>query len=272
MFNIVADSSLDLSLGLDEQTQIVPFKIDLDDKTYVDDSNLDIKNFIKNMINCESFKTACPSPNDYYEAFKKKGDVFCITITSKLSGSYNSAMLAKNLIQDEIDKKIKIIDSRAASTALALLYMELKKYISLGLSFEEISEKISDYNDKLNTMFVLDSLDNLKKAGRLTNLKAIIAKKLNLYPIMAGNNGVIEKVAQARGKKRAFSKLVDLIELRAKNKKELNVVVSHVDDLDQAEKLKESIIERLQPNSVKIINMNALNSLYADYKGIIVSF
>ncbi len=272
MFNIVSDSSLDLSDFVDDKTQIVPFKIDLDDKTYVDDKNLDIKAFIKNMLNCSSFKTACPSPNDYYEAFKKKGDVFCITITSKLSGSYNSAILAKNMVEEELSKNIKVIDSGSASSALALIYLELKKHISLNMSFEEISDKIDEYVGKLNTLFILDSLDNLRKAGRLSNLKAMIARTLNIVPIMCDNNGYIEKAAQARGKKRAFEKLVDLMEIQAKDKEELHVVLSHADNIEQAEKLKQSIINRLNPSSVKIITMNALNTVYADYKGIIVSF
>ncbi len=272
MYNIVSDSSLDLSKFVDNETQIVPFKIDLDGKTYVDDSKLDIKEFIEKMLNCSSFKTSCPSPNDYYEAFKKKGDVFCITITSKLSGSFNSAILAKNMIQEEIAKRIKIIDSGSASPGLALIYLELKKYISLNMSFDDISKRIDEYAKKLETLFVLDSLENLRKAGRLSNLKAIIAKKLNIVPVMQANNGFIEKVAQARGKKKAFDKLVQLIEVKSKGKEELNIIVSHAGNIEQAEKLKESIIKRLNPNSIMVISMNALNTMYSDYKGVIVSF
>ncbi len=272
MINIVSDSSLDRSEFVDNKTEIVPFKIDLDGTTYVDDIKLNISEFIDAMRKCSNFKTACPSPNDYYEAFKQKGDTFCITITSKLSGSYNSAVLAKNMIQEEISKKVKIIDSGSASSALALIYLELKKYIELNMSFDEIADKIDSYVKKMNTLFILDSLENLRKAGRLSNLKAMIAKTLNIVPVMQDNNGYIEKAAQARGKKRAFEKLVDLIEIRSKDKEELNIIVSHADNIDQAEKLRESIVKRLNPNSIRIISMNALNTMYADYKGIIVSF
>ncbi len=272
MINIVSDSSLDRSELVDDKTEIVPFKIDLDGTTYVDDIKLNMSEFVDAMRKCATFKTACPSPNDYYEAFKKKGDVFCITITSKLSGSYNSAVLAKNMIQEEFSKRVKIIDSGSASSALTLVYLELKKYIELNMSFDDVSEKIDSYVKKMNTLFILDSLDNLRKAGRLSNLKAMIAKTLNIVPVMQDNNGYIEKAAQARGKKRAFEKLIDLMEVRSKDKEELNVVVSHADNIEQAEKLKEAIIKRLNPNSINIISMNALNTMYADYKGVIVSF
>lgn len=273
MYNIVSDSSLDEEYYLKENIRIVPFKIDLDETTYIDNYELDNDFFVEKMKESKMFKTSCPSPNDYYNMFKEKGNVFCITISSKLSGSYNSAILAKKMIEEEFNKKIQVIDSMGASTTLVLVYKRLKEYIEKGYTFDEISNNILEYVKNIDTFFILESLDNLKKAGRISSVKFLVAKSLNIVPIMAAKDGVIEKLTQVRGKNKAFDKLVDLIVKKASKKIDVNLVISHVNDYSRANELKQNILKKINIKNIEIIGMSALNSLYAGGKGgIIVSF
>lgn len=274
MIRVVSDSSLDYSVE-EKNLKItrVPFKIDLDDVTYVDD-NKDYDKFLENMRKAETFKTSCPSTGDYLQAYEEDdSDIFCMTITKKLSGSYESAFLAQNLAEENNPKKkIFVIDTMAASTAMALIYERLCELSEKSFNFETIKENISKYVDEVRTLFVSESLENLRKAGRLSNVKAFFAKTLNIIPIMGAVDGKIEKISQARGKKKAFDKLVDTMGELKNNLKDKIVAISHCDNYERAVELKDKIIQRYKPKEVKIIKVSALNSMYVDYKGIIVSF
>ncbi|HHX02663.1 MAG TPA: DegV family protein [Tissierellia bacterium] len=275
MIRIVGDSSLDLNEELlqGEVVPKVPFRIDLDGVEWRDTPDVDLEKFRAAMGEARHFKTACGSPQEFYEAFEKEGDVFAITITSKLSGSYNAAVLGKQLYeQAHPDKKIHIVDSLSASTGLALVYIKLKELIDKRFSFEEIRDEAENFVANMRTFFISQSLENLRKAGRLSNIKALMGRLLRVIPIMGATDGVIEPFATARGKQKAFMKLVDLIEEAAENVTEKVLAISHADNLEDALTLKEAIGKRINFKAIHIIPMGALNTLYADNKGIIVSF
>ncbi len=275
MIRIVGDSSLDLNEELlqGEVVPKVPFRIDLDGVEWRDTPDVDLEKFRAAMGEARHFKTACGSPQEFYEAFEEEGDVFAITITSKLSGSYNAAVLGKQLYeQAHPDKKIHIVDSLSASTGLTLVYMKLKELIDKRFSFEEIRDEAENFVANMRTFFISQSLENLRKAGRLSNIKALMGRLLRVIPIMGANDGVIEPFATARGKQKAFMKLVDLIEEAAENVTEKVLAISHADNLEDALTLKEAIGKRINFKAIHIIPMGALNTLYADNKGIIVSF
>lgn len=275
MIRIVGDSSLDLTeeLSQGEFVPKVPFRIDFDGVEWRDTPDVNLEEFRAAMAAAEKFQTACGSPQEFYEAYEGEGDVFAITITSKLSGSYNAAVLGKQLFEADFpEKKVHIVDSLSASPGPVLIYLKLKELIATGISFEEITAEIENFVANMRTFFISQSLENLRKAGRLSNISALLARLLRVVPIMGATNGIIEPFAKARGKEKAFEKLVDLIEEAAENAKDRILAISHANNLEDAKKLMEAVKKRVPFKDIHIVPMGALNTLYADNKGIIVSF
>lgn len=276
MIKIVGDSSLD-TRPVDEAhlpVTKVPFSVIFDHETIVDTRDVDLVHFTKTMKESSKFQSACPSPNDFLEAYKGPDNVFSITITSKLSGSHNAAELAKKLAEEEggVQGEVVVIDSKSASSGPYLIYRKLSELIDQGLNFEAIKEQIRGYEDTLHTMFISKSLENLRKAGRLSNLKALIVKALNIVPIMGATDGIIEMFDKARGEKRAFETLLNKMEEMAGDLAGKIVAISHADYESKAKELKAAIEKRFQAKEVVILKMQALNTLYADHEGIIISF
>lgn len=276
MIKIVGDSSLDTRPVDEAHLPVVkvPFSVIFDNETIVDTRDVDLVHFTKTMKESSKFQSACPSPNDFLEAYRGPENVFSITITSKLSGSHNAAELAKKLSEEEGESQgeVVVIDSKSASTGPYLIYRRLSELIDEGLSFEDIKEKIKGYEDTLHTMFISKSLENLRKAGRLSNLKAMIVKALNIVPIMGATDGVIEMFDKARGERKAFETLLNKMEEMAGDLAGKIVAVSHADYESKAKEVKAAIEARFKAREVIILKMQALNTLYADHEGIIISF
>lgn len=276
MIKLVGDSSLD-TRPVDEARQPVikvPFSVNFDDSVWVDTRDVDLDGFVAAMKASQTFQSACPSPNDFLEAYRGEDDVFCITITSKLSGSHNSAELAKTLAQEEGESQgeVTVFDSKSASSGPYLVYRRILDLIDQGLSYQEIKQQIPEFIENMHTMFISKSLENLRKAGRLSNIKAMIVKALNIVPIMGANDGVIEMFDKSRGEKRAFETLLNKMEEKAGDLAGRIVAISHADYETKALELKSRIEQRFQPAEVVILRTQALNTLYVDYEGIIISF
>ncbi len=273
MFKIISDSSLDLSEKLKGKLDIkrIPFKLHLDGKEYIDNEELDVNRFIEDMVSSIGVpKTSCPSPQEFLNEFNTEDDVFCITISSKLSGSYNAAVLAKDI--REKDNNVHIFDSKSASVGQTLIGMKINELIELGYSFDKIVENIEVYIGSLKTFFLSDSLRNLIKNGRIPSWKGKIASALHIKPIMGSDDGNIELYDKARGSKKALLKLANLICENAKNSKEKVIAISHVNNLNRALELKELLEEKCKFKDVVIVPTHGLTSLYCDNKGIIVAF
>ena len=177
---------------------MIPLTLQVDDVQIVDDETFDQKRFlelVKASPNCP--KTACPSPETFKQAFTCDAeDIFVITLSSHLSGSYNSAMVGLQMYEEEYGhKNIHILDSWSAPSGelrAALLIRELEEQ---GVPFEEIVEKLEVFKTQMRTYFVLETLDALRKNGRLTGLQAFFATTLNIKPVMGADKGVIIKLA-----------------------------------------------------------------------------
>lgn len=198
-YKILVDSCTDLPAPLKEDSsfKIIPLSLMVDDKVFVDNGSFDQKEFLRIMNeSSNSPKSACPSPDDYMKEISGDGDTFIVTISSELSGSYNSAELAKRLyLEENPHKKIAIIDSHSASVGQTLLAMKIKELISEGHIFEDVVNAVKNFRSEMKTKFVLENLDNLRKNGRLSHLKALVASVLNIKPIMAGTpEGTITKL------------------------------------------------------------------------------
>ncbi len=276
-YKIVADSSCDLNEELKEKLNIslVRFNIDVDDKKFIDDENLDTMELIHAMKNSPNpVRTSCPSPGDFVEEYRKYDNIFAITISSQLSGTYNSAVLAKEMIKDEDLKKfIHVFDSKSASVGETLIALKVKELIDNKLSNIDIVEKVEKYIHEMKTFFVLESLDNLIKNGRITKTKALIANVLNLKPIMGEDGeGNIRLVENVRGTKKAFKRLVEIIGETGGKIEEKILAISHTNAEEKAENLKRDIKSRYNFKDIIVVKTAGLSSAYAYDGGIILAF
>ena len=203
-FRIIGDSCTDLTdeLKQDENVSLAPLYIHIGEHTVIDDATFDQADFLKRVSEYpEAAKSSCPSPQAYMDLFDEKKDNYVITLSSQLSGSYNSAELAKKQFHEDYpNTNIEVFDSKSASVGQTLIARKIKEHALQGDTFHEVVEKVNAYRDAMTTKFVLESLETLRKNGRLSNIKAIICSALNIKPIMTSTDeGEIDKLDQARG-------------------------------------------------------------------------
>ena len=276
-FHIVCDSCTDLT---EEDLKkgcytLVPLTLLVDGEEIIDDETFDQADFLaKVAASKESVKSACPAPESYMEAYSKADDIYVVTLSAELSGSYNSAVLGKNLYEEENGtKNIHVVNSRGAATTQVLIARKLNEYASQGMPFEEVVDKIEEYTTSLRTYFVLETLEVLRKNGRLSRLSATIAGALNIKPVMIGTrDGVIQKAAQARGMKKALAKMVEHMGSEGRDLTRRQFVISHCNCYERAVYVKELIKKHLHAEDVDMVDTKGVSSLYACDGGIIVSY
>ena len=276
-FHIVCDSCTDLT---EEDLKkgcytLVPLTLLVDGEEIIDDETFDQADFLaKVAASKESVKSACPAPESYMEAYSKADDIYVVTLSAELSGSYNSAVLGKNLYEEENGtKNIHVVNSRGAATTQVLIARKLNEYASQGMPFEEVVDTIEEYTTSLRTYFVLETLEVLRKNGRLSRLSATIAGALNIKPVMIGTrDGVIQKAAQARGMKKALAKMVEHMGSEGRDLTRRQFVISHCNCYERAVYVKELIKKHLHAEDVDIVDTKGVSSLYACDGGIIVSY
>ncbi len=276
-YRIIGDSCTDLTEALknDEHIYLVPLSLDVDGRIFEDDNTFDQKEFLKAVAespNCP--KSSCPAPESYMNLFDCEGDVYVVTLSSNLSGSYNSAELAKRLyLEEHEDKNILVIDSCSASIGQTLIVMKLKELVESGKTFEEIVPLIIKYRDELQTKFVLETLETLRKNGRLSNIQAFLASALNIKPVMGSTpDGQIQKLEQARGINKALKLMVELIGKDAINPAEKIVGIAHCNNYERALFVKEEIMKKYPFKECVIVDTAGVSTLYASDGGIVVCY
>ncbi len=276
-YKIVVDSCCELPeiQKKDPHFEIIPLTLSVDDYQVVDDEQFDQKEFIKRVSespNCP--KSACPSPEAYMQAYQ--GDyeaVFVVTLSANLSGSYNSAVLGANLYKETSkDAKIHIFNSKSASVGETQIALEIQKLAEEGKSFDIIVKQVEEFLEKMNTYFVLETLDALRKNGRLTNIQAVLANVLSIKPIMGANpDGTICKLDQVRGMNKALTKMADLIAEKVIQPEEKRLAISHCNCPERAEYVKQLLLDRIKVRETIILNTAGVSTLYASDGGIIVT-
>ena len=275
-YKIVADSSCDLNAELEKymDVKLIPFKIDIDDKSFIDDENIDMDDLYKSMkASPNPIRSSCPSPGDFKAQFVDSDNIFVVTISSKLSATYNSVILAKDMILEEFkDKFVHVFDSKGASVTETLTAMKIQDSINMKLSREEIVNRVEEYIDELKTYFISEDLSNLIKNGRISKTQGLIANLLNIKPVMrADEEGNIETVEKIRGSKKAFKRLVEIIGEKGSNFEEKIAAISHANALDKALALKEDL-KKYNFKDIIIVETTALSAVYVNDGGIIISF
>lgn len=279
-FKIVADSCCDFDehgKKLDN-IQIVPLTLHIGDTDIIDDETFDQMDFIKRVAEYpESPKSSCPSPGTYMEAYEGDYDcVFVVTLSGNLSGSWNSAEVGKKMYFEEHPddkKKIHVFDSCSASAGEARIATYIHELASTeGESFESIVEKVNAYKLEMKTFFVIETLETLRKNGRLTGLQAIVATVLNIKPVMgATDEGVIIKLDQARGMEKALKKLAQIIADTIKNPESKVLAITHCNCPDRAKWMKEQIEALVKFKEITIGETRGVATMYANDGGIIIS-
>lgn len=274
---IVADSSCDLNEDLEKELGItlVPLTLQIGNNSYRDDENLDVKAMIKEMAECPtSPRTACPSPQDFIKAYEGPESVFAVTLSSALSGSYESAMLAKKILMESAeDKFVHVFDSFSASIAETLISIKIFELAKKNYDNLQIVEKVNEYIKNMKTYFLLESLENLMKNGRLGKVKGRIASLLNIKPVMgATDDGNINLVESVRGYQRAFMRFVEIIGEQGEKLEEKVIGIAHVNCRERAEEFKRELMKRYKFKDIIIVETAGLSSIYANQGGIIVAF
>ncbi len=275
-YKIVVDSCCELPAELwkDERFERAPLEIEVGDYRILDDEHFNQQEFLKKVAEYPKCpKSSCPSPESYMNAYRTEAErVYVVTLSSKLSGSYNSAVLGKNLYEEQYgDKDILVVDSHSAScgeTQIALKLMELEEQ---GLSFAEITKKIRHFRNEMHTYFVLDNLETLRKNGRLTGLKAVVASTLNIKPVMGAEEGTIIQKGQGIGMKKALNKMVDFLAAELKDADKKRIIISHCNAPERALLVEQMVKLKTGCMDIMILDTAGISSMYANDGGVIVA-
>lgn len=272
-FKIVSDSSSDL-LTLDGVPyESAPLKIITDNKEYVDNSELDVASMLTELKSYKGrSRSSCPSSGEYYNAFGDADNIFCITITSGLSGSFNSAQVAaKQYAEEHPERNIRVIDSLSTGPENALLIEKLRDLILEGKDFSSINNEINEYHKHTALIFALESMHNLANNGRVSSLKAKMAGILGIRAIgKASEKGTLEMLCKSRG---LAGMLTDILaNMINEGYDGGRVKIHHASNLPAAEMLKERILEKFPEAKINIAMAGGLCSFYAEAGGLLVGF
>lgn len=275
-FHIVADSCCELTADMKKRgnIEIAPLTLEVGGESILDDETFDQKYFLKRVAECpECPKSACPSPDYFRKSFLNGAErCYAVTLSAQLSGSYNSAVLGANLAQEENeDLKIHVFNSRSASIGETLIVKKIVECEEAGMSFERVVETVELYISTQHTYFVLENLETLRKNGRLSKTKALVASALKIKPVMgATSEGDIVQLDQARGINKALMKMVDAVVNDAQHVETKTLAVSHCNCPERAEMVKEALLERLAVQDVFVLDTRGVSSMYANDGGIII--
>lgn len=275
-YSILCDSCTDFTAELlgDKHYIQIPLTLHIGDYDVVDDDTFDQKDFLKRVAAYpECPKSSCPSPESFLIHFDAADEIYVVTLSSHLSGSYNSAVLARKMYQEtHPDKKIHVFDSHTASVGQTLIAMKINELASRGLAFEDVVTGTDDFIAGQGTKFVLETLDTLRKNGRLSTVTATLANVLNIKPVMTGIAGKIDKLTQARGMHKAIQKMAEAVASDVVNPKEKILGIAHCNNPERAELTKQEILKLVPFKDVYITNTAGISSLYAADGGIVVSY
>lgn len=276
-YKIVIDSCGELSeeMKADGHFCNVALELDVDGVKIRDDETFDQKDFLRRVRESTAGpKSSCPSPESYMSAYEGDAEnIYVVTLSDELSGSYNSAVLGAKLYAEEHDvkKNIYVFNSRSASIGETLIGMKAQEYEEAGMPFDEVVKKVEEYISSMNTFFVLESLETLRKNGRLSNIKAFVANTLNIKPIMGSTKeGAIQQLSQARGMKKALEKMVKDMLQKTKDCENRILAISHCNCPERAQFVKTQIEKLAQFKEIMIVNTAGVSSMYANDGGVIM--
>lgn len=275
-YKVIIDSCGELTDAMRKSGNFETASLQIDVAGYhiIDDETFDQADFLRRIRETsECPKSSCPSPERYMEGYHCDAEhVYAVTLSSELSGSYNSAVLGKNLYEEEYgEKDIYVFNSKSASVGETLIGLKIAECEEKGMSFQNVIDTVEAYIEEQHTYFVLETLDILKKNGRLKGLKAVVATALNIKPVMGSNpEGNIQQLAQARGIKKGLAKMVDAVAADMKNTEEKILAIAHCNCAERAKTVRDMLLARADFKDVIILDTAGISSMYAADGGVIV--
>lgn len=271
---IITDSSCDLNKDVIEKynIKVVQLNVSFGDEIYMD-SELDNKEFYEKMRSSKELpKTSCPSPERFINSYEGDEDVIVLTISSKLSGTYSAALLAKNMMLEENpNKKIEVIDTKTGSILHGQLIVKVAKLVEEGKSFEEIVKTIEEIREDKEFFGSLETLDNAIKGGRINPLAGKLINALNMKVIIKVSDGVVKPIDSARGCNNSIKKVVEKAVNMAKEKNCKSLTIAHANCLEKAEKTKEMILKKYDFEEINICEIGPVMGVYASEGAILIS-
>lgn len=275
-YKIIVDSGCDLpeELRADEHFVVAPMILTVGGVDIIDDSSFNQADFLKRVRECrECPKSACPSPERYLKEFEcEDTDIYVVTISSKLSGSYNSAVVALDMYEEDgKPNRVHVFDSESACCGEALIAMKIKECIEKGMEFEEVVRTVTEFRNGMKTYFVLETLDTLRKNGRLGGLQAIIANVLSIKPVMSAKKGEIIKLEQARGIDKALRRMCGILVENVTGSENKVLAISHCNCPERAQYVKEQLMRQCSFKDIVIVDTAGVATMYANDGGIVVT-
>ena len=270
---IVADSSADTLLLQGVDFASAPLTIVTDEREYVDDAALNVAEMTENLLRYSGkSSTACPGVGEWLTAFGEAEEVFCVTITSNLSGSYNAAVIAAQTYMEQYpDRRVWVLDSLSTGPEMRLLLERLRDDVTAGMAFDAICEDVTAYSAKTGLLFVLESMKNLANNGRVSRLAATAAGLLGIRAVgKASDHGTLEMLEKCRGAKKALAAVVQ-------NMEDLGYVggavrISHVGNEEAAQSLRDRLLETYADAHIEVYSARGLCSFYAEKGGLLIGF
>lgn len=275
-YKIVVDSCCELTEEIKSKVKCesVPLRLQVGEEEIVDDISFNQQEFLAKVAACPTCpKSSCPSPESFMEAYHtEEEEVYVVTLSSHLSGSYNSATLGKSLYEEKYgEKKIHVVDSETASCGELQLVYKIVEAKEKGLGFDEVVKEVENFKLELKTYFVLDNLETMRKNGRMSHVKALVASTLNIKPVLVGKSGFIEQKGQAIGVNKAMVKMAEGILEEVSNPSERILIVAHCNCPDRAEYMVKQMTKRAEYRKTIIIDTAGISSMYASDGGIIMT-
>ena len=276
-FKIIVDSCCDLTGTMlkDPCFVKVPLTIRVENSSFVDDASLDRSDLLWAMKQSEDApSTACPAPQSYLDAYQcGADDIYVVTLSALLSGSHNSAVQARVLLEEEEpERNVHVFNSCSASSGEVLTALKIRELASSGMPFKKVVREVEQYICQMQTLFVLESLENLRKNGRLTKLQAVVTGALRIKLLMGATpQGEICKLGQALTMKQALGKLVDRMAADPDHQGR-GAAGCHCNCLERAFALKEQIEAKCQFQQVLILEAGGITTVYANDGGVVVAY
>lgn len=274
-YKIVVDSSSNLKNDYIKDDEVgfavIPLSVRIGDKEYLDDDNAEVDQMLEDLSNNKNGgASSCPPPGAYAEAYKDADNIIAITISSKMSGSFNSAFVGSLEYEN---KAIHIVDSKATAGVIQLIADKAYEMIKSGMDFKDIEIEIDKYAESLNLLFILDKFDNLVKAGRMSKIAAFVATSLSIKPLCVAHKGEIKILKKTRTMKMALKNVVNEMK-QIVNDDDVNrvCIITCVQNDSNVEKLKSIIETNMNFKEIRIVGAKLLDSYYQLPGGLIISF
>ncbi len=275
-YKIIVDSCGEFTEQMKQNPcfESVALTLEVGGVSVVDDQTFDQAAFLRMVRECPDCpKSSCPSPDAYVQSYTSEAKrIYVVTLSAELSGSYNSAVLAKNLyLEEHQGQQIHVFNSCSASVGETNIALKIQECEEQGMDFEQVVRTVEDYIEHKRTYFVLETLETLRKNGRLTGIKAVVASVLNIKPVMGADRGTIIQLDQARGMNKALAKMADYIIREVKEPEKKRLAISHCNCPERAKQIREDLLKRAKFRDIIILNTAGVSTMYANDGGVIVS-